>query len=297
MAESAIVDVDVAKVQELVPKALTILSNLLQLYQKAKSAEGGGGGGSRNIPPQEFIQAFRGISKNDIDWSIKLLKSINGGKHNNHHHHTTSQIINQKPIVATLSQTQELHPGDINTAKNVLKAIAKTTTTADQYPSADELLNTLEIKDPKTRQAFEAYYKTTIKQTKRTYKANPVDGNLFRWAKFGQFFFYGGIVIFILVVLRKMYEIFLDVTDAIRNAIADFIKPTGSRYYLSLVNFIKKHTRRKKKIGGGGGGGGIHVNINNDRGQFVEDVQDVQDVDQMMANITTTIPDEKVYVE
>jgi hypothetical protein len=40
----------------------------------------------------------------------------------------------------------------------------------------------------------------------------------------------------------------VDVTDAVRNAIAEFIKPSKSRYYLSFMKFIRKYKGKKKPI-------------------------------------------------
>ena len=215
------------KLNYLIPKGIDILTNLLDLYKQKQS-----------VKSEDVIKALGQIKRQDLEWAVQLLQQVNGKK--------TSKTNSALSLLMSPPKGMTEIPhniSDAQMAQNLFKAIL-ITASADQYPSADELLNTLQIQDPKVRKNFEKEYEKTMKATKKTAKTNPVDANLYRWGKFGQFFFYGSIVVVILIILRKLYEGFIYVTDQIRRQLATFIMPKNTRYVLNLWNWGKRTYRK-----------------------------------------------------
>jgi len=216
----------------IVPKFLKTFKNLLGLYeQKSRGAV---------IKPNDFIAAFEGISKSDVEQAVKVFKTANQTRQ------TLQGVINFQPATNAVSKELVTLPDQnkLQTASHVLEALVKTAT-QNKYPSAEELLKTLKITDKDTQKQFIKVYDQAIKDTKKTYEKNPIDANLYRWAKFGQFFFYGGTVLLILIMLWKIYEGIVYVTREFRRTLAKIIEPKGRMSYFKLWHW-KKEKKSKK---------------------------------------------------
>lgn len=218
---------------QVIPKFINTFQNLLGLYeQKSRGA---------TIGPTDFIAAFQGISKNDIEQAVKVFQAANNTRKTFKELAITQPSSSlQKELVTLPDQTK------LQTASHVMEALVKTAT-QEKYPSADELLNTLQIKDKETKKQFYKVYEKAIKDTQNVYKKNPIDANLYRWAKFGQFFFYGGTVLLILIILWKIYEGIIYVTRAFRRTLADFIAPKGKMSYLKLWHWSREKSRKSSQ--------------------------------------------------
>jgi hypothetical protein len=193
------------QVQQLIPKALTLIFGIMELTSKTEKPQ-----------PQEILNLLRGITPQDLVWASYILKSIKTKKR--------------------LTIPSHVLPGqnERDSARYLLQAILKTVTYKN-LPSSEELLDTLHIKDPVVKKEFTEEYKRTLEQLKRTKVDNPVDTRIFLWARLGKLLLYTNVVIIVLIILRKLYELLLHVTYGMRKAIAKFILPKWKKF--------KKHRR------------------------------------------------------
>lgn len=232
--------------KQLISKGVDLLGKVMKLYDTHEKTH-------TKITAQEFIQTFEGIKVEDLKYALNLLNNVK--RQSTPFKQPTIQnitsILNEQP---TSHHTHINNDSNTQNAKHLMQAILLTTT-SETFPSVDKLINTLNIKDTKVKEDFIKEYNKVLPVIKPTLKENPVDSNLYFWSRIGQIAFYGGVVVVILIILRKIYEFFIDLTDAIRNkishillAITKVLKPERSRYIFSLFKFFKKRKKHKTSI-------------------------------------------------
>lgn len=203
---------DVQKLQVLVPKTISIMKNILDLYDKKSRGE--------TVHMDELLRVLKGVEKDDIIWALQMLQKINSftsQQRKSRKNLTADELINQGFGLAT-DNTRNNHT---EMAQHLLQALFLTTASGE-YPPADVLLKTMKITDPEVIKDFKRQYDTVVKKTQKEAVVHPIEANMIRWAWFGKFFFYGGTALFFLIILRKIVRAFLRFTQPIMNVLAAF---------------------------------------------------------------------------
>lgn len=224
---------DIERIQKFAPKSIDVLTTALKVFNESQKGT--------PINPQDFIHVFKDITPDDINWAIKFLKKSYQNKKNKK---STQQILNDKSPTAGSGSTLP-DQTTFDTAIYLFHAFLKTSY-KQKYPTADELLNYLHIKDENLKKKFHLEYKQVIKHTETLYKKDPYYANMVRWSMFGKFFFYGGIVVIILIILRKIYEYIVVVTDGVRTKLRNMLKVPRYRYFLNVFSWNKQKLKKNK---------------------------------------------------
>ena len=251
------------KINKLIPQAINTFQAIIEMYAKKNRGE--------NISSRDFINIFAGITQEDFSAALTILQIVK-----KKHFFSVNQVLNSHEHTSGYTLPGQ---SSAETASRVVQAMLQSVTSQKIVP-VEQMIETLKIEDPELKKKFKNEYEKAIKHIKTSYHQNPVDANLYLWARLGKFLFYGGIVVIILIILRKIYEFVVDVTDTIRNAIVNFIKPSKSRYYLSFMKFIKKY--KNKKPLKSSLPGGVVVNINkgqSNKYDFQEQFPDLNESD------------------
>ena len=222
---------NVEQINNLIIKTIDVLKNVFDIYDKKSRGQ--------PVAPTDFINILSKISRQDLDLSLELLQSMRKRKFK-----SLDDVINMK---SPTSHARIVGQTSQETAIHVIRAMLQSIMSKNEEISSDELIKTLGITDEKTIKVIKKEYEQAIKDAKKLHTNNTIDKKLYIWARVGQVMFYGGILLVILILFRKLYEFLIDVTDAIRIAIVKFINPTKSRYYMSLLNFFKKHRNKSRK--------------------------------------------------
>jgi hypothetical protein len=214
---------DVKKLQTLVPKTINILKNILDLYDKKSRGE--------NVKMQELLHVLKNVDKDEIVWALQMMQKVNvmtskiKKNETRPQYFTAEQIINQGSGMAN-NATQSINHKEM--AQNLLQALFLTTAT-DKFPSADVLLQTMKITDPRVIAEFKQQYEVVVKKTQKEAKVHPVETNMVRWSWMGKFFFFGGTVLFLLLIIRRMVLAFLEVTQPAMNFLSNLFKDGKSK--------------------------------------------------------------------
>lgn len=239
---------DVELTKQLISKGINVLTNIIKLYEsKSRNNE--------KITPDDFLQTFKGVTIDDLKWATQLLQNTSPRKGRNSN--SISNVLNERPKFSSIpshgATIEDQTP--VETAKNLLSAIQLTAlSNSKTFPSADKLIETLQIKDDHLKQKFRKEYEQTVPLIKKTIDKHPVDTELIFWAKMGKVLFYSGVVVAVLILIIKVYELFVDFTDFIRKKISkllqgltNVIRPSGSRWRLRIWHWLKTRISRKNK--------------------------------------------------
>ena len=224
---------DIERIQKITRKSVDILTTALKVFNESYKKS--------PISPQDFIHIFKDITPSDINWAVKFLKK---SYRNEKKKKTTQQILNEKSLTVGSGNTLP-EQTVFDTSIYLFHAFLKTSY-KQKYPTADELLNYLQIKDEKLMKKFHLEYNDVVKHTETLYKKDPYYANLIRWSIFGKIFFYGGIVVIILIILRKIYEYIIIVSDNVRVRLRNMLKVPRSRYILNVLSWTKQKLNKKK---------------------------------------------------
>jgi hypothetical protein len=221
---------DFSQMQKLVPKTIHILQQLIELYDKKSRGE--------VVRMPEILHVLEGVEKTDILWALSLMrqlkqlsdqrKPIHGSNTRSTRPISNEQLINEGGGMALPGHSSQM--SQRQTAQALLQMLFQTSQPKSPFPKANQLLDQFQIQDTDARQEFAAQYEQLMKKTKTAGKKFPVETNLLRWAWLGKFFFYGGIVLFILIILHKIMERFLRITTPVLLSISNFFRPLTSRF-------------------------------------------------------------------
>jgi hypothetical protein len=142
------------------------------------------------------------------------------------------------------------------TAYYIVRSFLQTIRT-QRIPTEDEFIQGWNLIGKPEEKLYREQYRQALIDLKlndnKNKKKNPIDNSMKFWAYIGHGFFYGSIVLIILVILRKMWELTLDVTDAVRSYISEglrriynFFLPPRYRYKFRLWGW-----KRQKRQGHG----------------------------------------------
>ena len=217
----------------LIPKAVSTLQGIMNLYSKKSRGQ--------VVTPQEYVDLFKNLRREDFKMALNILSAVNKKPHAN-----VASFLNQGSYTSNYTLPGQT-PGQ--SALHVIKAMVKTLVSENPVP-AQEIIKLLDLKDENVKREFKKEYEQSLKEIKNFYAqkneaSSRLNMNLYLWARIGQVLFFGGIVLIIIIILRKIYEFLVDITDDIRYRIMEWIKPSNSRYYLKIMHFMKKFSKKK----------------------------------------------------
>lgn len=210
----------------LINKGTKVLTRVLNLYEE-KSRSG------QSLAPQELVDVFEEITLTDVQKAMELLQAF-------------------KPKSMPKERQGFLLPGQTasQTAKSLMLAFLETNQPVEQLPTADHLLNTLNVTDETLKRAFRTEYARTLPLLKSAQtKKWKVNHQMIFWSRMGQVLFYGLTALALLIVMRWIYEVIRDTVYDIRDSMANALKTFGklieapSRAKNFIIGFFSRRRR------------------------------------------------------